>query len=348
MNFRHFLSILCFSLHLQASAQMGLPPSDEEDDDGLLTPEYMNFLTDSGRLEQNDRVGFWKEYQFSAFMTNRRRAVQYDSLVHYDSVRRYLTFYKHEGEYQNGRKEGEWKTYICYKKRLPLKWRYESTVIYVAGKRQGWEQVFSKTGEFVGRNYYRNDLRDSLSSFYYSAEILSSTTQYRNGKLHGKSVMYKSTGEVLFEIVYKEDKRVGAVFYSGDGRPPHITGQHDTYHYNGKLKSSSNYSSQGDLEGPHMTFYPDGNPEKEMNFKNGALDGTFKAYYDNRQLKQEWVYKDGKLWEVVQSNTKKGKSLSPGTLKDGNGTVLTYNDTGKLLSTVSYKNGIQDRSDTDD
>jgi antitoxin component YwqK of YwqJK toxin-antitoxin module len=347
MKFRFLIaSIVVFSA-FEANAQIGLSPSNEEDDDGTLTPEFMNFLTDSGRLEQNNRTGFWKEYQFAAFLSNRRRAVRYDSLMHYDSTRRYLRFYKLEGENVNGKKEGEWKTFVCFKKRIPLKWTFESKVNYSEGKRQGWEEVFSKTGAFIGKNFYRDDLADSTSFFYYSEDVFSSTTQYKKGKLHGKSIIYKPNGEIQFEITYKDGKRIGSIIYPGDGNEPHIVGQHDLYYDNGKIKSSSNYL-HGKLDGAHKTFYLNGNPEKEMNFKEGALDGPFKIYYDNGQLKHEWIYKNGKLWEVVQFFSQKGKSLSPGTLKEGTGSVLTYNDNGKLLTTVNYKNGIQERADADD
>lgn len=345
MNFRCFIYGLLLLSASHVGAQMALPPSNEGDDDGTLTPDFITFLTDSGRVDGNTKVGEWKEYLFSAFMSSRRREVRYDSMQHYDSLNRYLQFYKHEGGYVNGKKAGEWKTFVCYKKQLPLKWRLESKVNYYDGLRQGLEQVFGKQGQFVGRNFYRNDLRDSISTFYHRDDVVSTTIQYKNGKYHGRTIFYTDQGEIVFEMIYIEGKRIGSIVYSSNGSPPQIDGQYDLYFPDGKLKSSSQYT-RGELDGVHKTFYSSGNPEKEMTFVRGALDGMFKEYYDNGLLKLECVYKDGKLWQAVHFATKKGKSLPAGTLKDGAGTLNIYNENGKLISTSHYKNGIVDRDDS--
>ena len=48
------------------------------------------------------------------------------------------------------------------------------------------------------------------------------------------------------------------------------------------------------LTGIVKRFYPNGNLESEITYKDGKLEGLVKRYYDNGNLKVEGTYKGGK------------------------------------------------------
>ncbi len=44
-------------------------------------------------------------------------------------------------------------------------------------------------------------------------------------------------------------------------------------------------------------------------------------------------------WDIMETNTYEGKSLEKGNLKDGNGTVINYDDKNKPVSVITYIEG---------
>jgi antitoxin component YwqK of YwqJK toxin-antitoxin module len=52
-------------------------------------------------------------------------------------------------------------------------------------------------------------------------------------------------------------------------------------------------------------------------------------------------YKNGKSWKVISNFDNKGNKRNPGTLNNGNGTLILYNEDGSIRETLTYKNGEQ-------
>lgn len=250
--------------------QMGLEPSNDEDDGGILVPEFMTYLTDSGAYTPEGRAGLWVEYEFSGLTDKKRHLVRYDSMVHFDSLHRYLRFYRMHGYYEKGKKVGKWKTYICYKKKLPLQWQFNSKVLYRAGLKEGWEDAFNKTGSLTGKTFYRNGLIDSIATRYFDNGVTASIFRYKMGKLHGLGQLFLPQGSVFAEVIYDAGESVGNVYYKPTGSVLMITGLHRTYFDNGALKTESNYDTKGLLDGLHRSHYPNGKIEKEMNLKKAS------------------------------------------------------------------------------
>jgi antitoxin component YwqK of YwqJK toxin-antitoxin module len=79
--------------------------------------------------------------------------------------------------------------------------------------------------------------------------------------------------------------------------------------------------------------------DREYNNKDGLLDGSFKKYYSNGQLKYEIVFKNGMFFDAVNFYSKDGKKLDFGTLNQGNGSLKMYYQDGKPFSVFNYKDG---------
>lgn len=99
------------------------------------------------------------------------------------------------------------------------------------------------------------------------------------------------------------------------------------------------YSEKLKREGRYQTFYSNGNRQCDCFYRNGERDSLQTMYHENGQMQWKLLYKDGKPWEVFINLDVRGSELEKGTLKDGNGTLLIYDDDGKLLYTNYYKRG---------
>jgi antitoxin component YwqK of YwqJK toxin-antitoxin module len=54
----------------------------------------------------------------------------------------------------------------------------------------------------------------------------------------------------------------------------------------------------------------------------------------------EEIFKNGLKWTVVANYDSKGNKRDPGTLKEGNGTLILYDDDVTVREVSMYKNGV--------
>lgn len=114
--------------------------------------------------------------------------------------------------------------------------------------------------------------------------------------------------------MYTED---GILIDSGtfkDGERDGLTEQF--YNDTGKLRVSANYKN-GVLEGEFKAYYPNGNLQGEVNYVNGEMNGEFKEYHENKKIRVSGSYKN---------------SLQEGEWK-------SYLEDGTLESIINYKDG---------
>ena len=52
-------------------------------------------------------------------------------------------------------------------------------------------------------------------------------------------------------------------------------------------------------------------------------------------------YNNGKPWKAISNFDQKGIRRDAGSLKDGNGTLILYNEDGTVRETLTYRNGEQ-------
>ncbi|MCF6297462.1 MAG: hypothetical protein L3J08_05700 [Flavobacteriaceae bacterium] len=66
----------------------------------------------------------------------------------------------------------------------------------------------------------------------------------------------------------------------------------------------------------------------------------WKAYHHNYRLACKVEYYNGKLMNVISYFDKNGRILDKGSIKDGNGILKEYDEDGKLIKEITFKNGI--------
>jgi len=203
---------------------------------------------------------------------------------------------------------------------------------------------------------YKNDKREGLFSFYlidsfdHSKRYKIWEQDFINNQLNGKWKTFTLIGTIVRYQTFKNDSLNGVSRdYWIDGKTimdkrEYFNGRNKfiirKYYKTGNVKQETMIEN-GTLNGPAKEFYEDGKIMEEVYFKNGEYDKTRKYYFPNGQLWIEQEYKNGLRWNVIANYDEKGNKRNAGTLKNGNGTVILYNEDGTVSETLTYKNGIE-------
>ncbi len=132
-------------------------------------------------------------------------------------------------------------------------------------------------------------------------------THYKNDSLkHGKQKIYFKNGTLQRKMKWKNNLLHGKMTY---------------YHSNGKIAG----------------FYYS---------KNDTLNGPFKFFYPNGKAKFTLIYKHNNPLEAINCYSPKKEILDCGTLKNGDGYVLQYDNYGNFLSKDYYLHSNYIKSDT--
>ena len=122
-------------------------------------------------------------------------------------------------------------------------------------------------------------------------------------------------------------------------------GKHKIYYPDGTLQRKMKWKNNN-LHGK-MTYYHSNGKKAGFYFsKNDTLSGPFKFFYPNGNPKFTLIYNQNEPLEVINCYSPKKEILDCGTLKNGDGHVLQYNDSGIFLSKDYYLNGQYIKSDT--
>ena len=202
----------------------------------------------------------------------------------------------------------------------------------------------------------KNNKKEGLSTIY----LIDSTDHnkrykiweqtYSNDQLNGEWRTYTLRGTLANLQTFQKDSLNGITRnYWIDGKKiidetEYFNG-HNKYiqrlfYPNGKLQAEIPYENEK-LNGVGKKYYENGTLNEVAGFKNGVFDGTSKYFYPNGQLWIEHVYKDGKHWAVIANYTAQGKKRDAGTLINGNGTIIYYNEDGTVREIKKCINGIE-------
>ncbi|MCM8570008.1 redoxin domain-containing protein [Gramella jeungdoensis] len=109
----------------------------------------------------------------------------------------------------------------------------------------------------------------------------------------------------------------------------------------GKLQMRGQYKDKELTlrEGHFIWFSIYGRPIIERDFKDN-IQLREKLYYPNGQLLSDIEYKDGKVYNIHASFSPEGEPFDKGTIKDGTGSVILYNDWGNKVRKYYLNNGI--------
>lgn len=206
-----------------------------------------------------------------------------------------------EGQYKNGQRDGVFTAYVLDS--LDQNTRYKIfEQTYSNNRLNGPWRSYTLKGKLAGVENYVNDSISGTSKFYW---------------IDGKSLMRETVhlnGHI--KVIQKE--------YSGDG----VVIEETTF-------------ENGVPNGPAKKYYPNGVLQDEVILMNGLPNGVRKYYYPSGKLWIEQEMKEGKPWTVIGNYTESGQKRDAGTLKNGNGTVIFYNEDNSVREVVTYKNGVE-------
>ena len=206
--------------------------------------------------------------------------------------------------------------------------------------------------------FFEGPLKNSKREGLFSIYVVDSTDHskrykiweqtYSNDKLNGQWRTYTLHGTLVSFLTFKNDSMDGVsrnFWIDGktimdekeyfNGRSKFI--ERD-YYPNGKIKGETPYLNDS-ISGIAKRYYETGIMQEYAEFKNGSFDGVRKYFYPNGQVWIEQIYKAGKSWTVVANYTEKGQRRDAGSLRDGNGTIIFYDEDGTVRETRSYING---------
>ena len=205
-----------------------------------------------------------------------------------------------EGQLKNNKKDGVFTCYLIDNADHSIRYKVWEQT-FLNNKLNGQWRTYTLGGGLVKFQTYRNDSLNGVSRTYW---------------IDGKSIMEET------EYVNGRNKFIQR-----------------TYYKNGNVESEMPYDN-GKTTGTIRRYYETGKIEEVQEMKNGRADGVRKYYYPNGQLWGEQVYKAGKNWEIRSSFTSKGQRRKAGTLRNGNGTIIYYNEDGSVKEVKSFVNGV--------
>ena len=138
---------------------------------------------------------------------------------------------------------------------------------------------FHKNGAIMAEGYYENQKKVGTWKYYDDQTILSSVEEYKDGKLHGTSVVYFLNGQVAAEVPYVDGLKTG----------PFVE-----YFQDGTVRMKGTYQDNT-YTGEYKQYYQGGQIMIEGQYKAAVKDGLWVYYADNGAIKAQQVYEKGKM-----------------------------------------------------
>lgn len=221
-----------------------------------------------------------------------------------------------EGSYKDDRKEGVWIKYHNDGVTPKLKGEYENN------RPKGAYTKFHANGKIKEIGYFdKNQNRDSLKRFHENGQLEYEANYGATGKETGKVTYYYANGQKEYE------------YFSNNGT---LSGKAVRYYENGDIKEVTTFGADGSVvsseEKPMVNQAvkvkdPGGSSKKAPTLSGTpntqgvkwSPNGYNKVYNSDKEIWQDGVFKEGKLWD---------------------GKVYVYDRDGILLKVEVYKGGV--------
>lgn len=232
---------------------------------------------------------------------------------------------REEGTYKEGRKDGVFKEYNMEGDKLKKQETYKD------GKLEGISTSYFTDGTVDREKSYKASKEDGPERKYdFETGDLVTELFFVDGKMHGAQRQRMSSSN-SYEILSNYTNGVKDGKYS------------EKYVDNDVVRKEGTYKN-GKEEGLWIHRDRDGSPSKEVNYKNGKLDGECKTkFFVDGTVSELENYKEGKLHGIKRSYfyQKKGKVQSEYNYKDGkrDGAYKIYKDDGSVYEEGRYENG---------
>lgn len=311
----------------------------------LYPPHRIFIVRCTGEYNDGERNGLWTYYR----TYDSQQPVKWDLM----ETRSYLKGQLHgpfkiyystgilmeEFQFQNGKENG---AYFAYNR----DGKVVETMTYINGEIEGKGERYNSKGVLVwSAELHKNFYHGSVKEFYDNGQ-LRSHREYKMGKPWNIIEVYSRYGTPLDKGTLKNGTGLFYTYDKGGSRTESselvngvFEGTFRTYYLNGNLESECTYRNDT-MNGVYRAFYFDGGLMYLKAMVNDIVDGPVVAYYRSGKLKSENIYRKGKLWAAVYANDINGKRLDCGNVKMGSGTLISYDDSGRVSQKGRYSFGL--------
>ena len=265
-------------------------------------------------------------------------------------VGKYIEYYKNgnikvQGNYKDGKREGEFKTFLRNGKSA-------GSIFYKDGKiiKSTLTNFMKENASFsilTDINYNLNSHK-IVSSEFPNGLLETYFTFNKNGILDGENREYYEEGDIKSIFYFKNNV---------------VDGTSISYYLNGNIQEKNTYKN-GEENGEGILYYENGNIKEKYFMKNDKLDGEATAYFEDGKIRNKSIFKDGvKLEEEVYKDNEiikntfrnseiiqqdiysKNKKLvlRKNLLNDGKIEYISYYESGVIKEKAYFINGKQEK-----
>ena len=181
-----------------------------------------------------------------------------------------------------------------------------------AGKNDGYYTEYYFNGQKESEGWIVNGQLQGDWAYYDELGKLTTKAYYLNGDLDGYKEVFNPAGKKVSEEKYYVGWLDRLTQYDTTGNViaidsfPKGSGKYTLVYPNGKLMTQGTYKN-GDLDGPHKTFYFDGSVESSYFYNRGLLDSTYVLYRYGGIKESEGRYHQGNktgTWKFYDADGK--------------------------------------------
>ena len=213
---------------------------------------------------------------------------------------KYTEYYKNgkikiQGNYKEGRRNGEFKTFLKNSKSA-------GSVIYKDGKiiKSTLIKSMKENASFsilTDINYNSNS-HEIVTDEFPNGLLKQYFTFNKDELLDGESRQYYEEGDIKSISPFKNNVADGTFI---------------SYYQNGNIKEKHTYKN-GNEEGEGIFYYENGKLEEKYFMKNGKLDGEAINYFEDGKIKNKAIFKDG---VTLEEEIYKDNEIRKNTFKNG-------------------------------
>ncbi len=197
-----------------------------------------------------------------------------------------------EGNLKSGKPEGYWKTY------------YENGHVKSEGNRKNFVldsiwKFYNDKGLITSEINYKDGKKNGVHRVYNEKGKLQSEEFFINNVRQGKAVYYYETGEVKKQMQFDNNIETGTSYeFDKDGRI--ITIEEFKGGRSVESENINRFDENGKKTGKWVEYYDKNKIKSEVFYTAGTLDGVFKEYDKDGNLKQLKQYDNGEINDTVQ------------------------------------------------
>lgn len=274
---------------------------------------------------------------------------------------------KESGRFEDGKKEGIWKTFYENGKIKTLgafladvkdgRWTYfhpDSLAAYselwAEGELKSVSDFTSVSGKILSGGESKNGIGRVLR--YHLSGIRKQKFSISNGVPDGQFWDYDSLGRVLRLRQFNQGELEGELiefypdssvaskttFQNGEENGPTIS-----LHTNGK-PALNGWFTRGKEDSTWTEFFENGKPSARYDFKNGQLNGQFLEFFENQTQKKSSWFRNGLADSITTTWNERGQKKSEYSNKEGlkDGFSIEWFDNGRTKSEGDFKSGLEE------